>query len=105
MLDVSAKFGLLQAEGFVTVAEAANVHGVSAATVRRWATSGVGGFNGQTVYLEVVRYPGKMVTSLPAVLRFLDATSSHGGDSPVRSPEARRTAADRAGQFLDTIGI
>ena len=105
MADTAATFARLQAEGIVSLATAASVHGYSVPAVRRWATAGVIAADGQRVRLEVIHYPGRKVTSLPAVLRFLDATRNPGGNLLVRSPEKRRTAADRAGQFLDSIGI
>jgi hypothetical protein len=59
------------------------------ATIFRWAQHGVRG-----VRLESIRFGGRLVTSVEALSRFVEALSNAPGDAPAPSPApaARRHA-------------
>jgi hypothetical protein len=71
------------------------------ATIFRWAQHGVRG-----VRLESVRFGGRLVTSVEALSRFVEALSTAPGDAPAPSPaSAARRRAEAAARELDRIGI
>jgi hypothetical protein len=97
----------LTAEGPVFVAEVAGRRRTHPATVTRWMLRGVRGPDGTRVYLEHFRQGAKLVTSWPAVDRFLAAlqSPSQTDATPVRrSPTQRTKAADRAERELEKAG-
>lgn len=76
-------------------------------TVTRWATDGVVLADGRRVRLESLKLNGRLVTSWPALLRFISVQQPAGVD-PVpapRSPTRRRRGSDAAATQLDRIGI
>jgi hypothetical protein len=74
------------------------------ATFYRWAKAGLRG-----VRLETIRVGGSLCTSREALHRFCERLTEAEGPSPQApvpaSPASRRRAAERAGRFLDRIGI
>jgi hypothetical protein len=76
-------------------------------TIYRWIISGVKLPDGSRLQLEAVRVGHRMLTSMPAVERFIAAnTASHSGDvDPPHSPAQRRRAAEAADAELDSLGM
>lgn len=64
------------------------------ATLRRWAKTGCRGVKLETVYLG-----GRLMTSRPAIARFLAAINGGIAATPTETP----SAAERAGQELDDL--
>ena len=76
-------------------------------TLTRWAMHGVTLPDGTVLKLEVIRLNGRLLTSKQALIRFIAAQQQMTTDptnGSVRSPAARRTAAERAGAELEAIG-
>ncbi|QEL18618.1 hypothetical protein PX52LOC_05651 [Limnoglobus roseus] len=62
----------LKTEGFLPLAEAAREFEVSPDSIARWHTQGARTPSGEIARLEAVRMPGKLLTSRPAIARFLE---------------------------------
>jgi hypothetical protein len=78
-------------------------------TVLRYATAGVRTRSGHVVYLEVERCGGGLVTSGPAVQRFIraqrdDSLPSREAYTPQRTPLKRQAASEAAGNKLAAAG-
>ena len=94
------------AEGSISLSAAARLLGshrqgrpTHPSTISRWAQRGYRLPGGQTVRLEAVRVCGKLVTSRPAVIRFIAAqqpASTRESVPPVRTPAQRQQAAEAA---------
>ena len=79
----------------------------NASTVFRWATTGVKLPDGRKLKLESVRIGHRIVTSGPALERFILQTTESYNPAPTpapRSPAARQRASDRAAKELERIG-
>lgn len=78
----------------------------NASTVFRWCADGVRLRNGERLRLESVRIGHRVMTSGPALERFILATTaSYDTDpAPVRTPSARQRASDKAAKELEAIG-
>ena len=71
------------------------------ATLFRWASRGVGGFQ-----LEVVRVGGRTCTSREAIQRFCDRLTTGGPTAPaIRTTRSRERAAIRAEAELEAQGL
>ncbi|CAN5598313.1 hypothetical protein BH11PLA2_BH11PLA2_45920 [soil metagenome] len=91
--------------GLGMAAAARKCNAVNPATVCRWCASGVKSARGIVVKLEHVRIGSKLVTSGPALERFILGTTATIADTiPVRSPAQRRKAAESASRELEAIG-
>lgn len=79
----------------------------NASTLFRWTQTGVKLPDGRRLKLESVRVGHRVLTSAPALERFiLTTTSSYGNDpTEVRTPVARQRAAAKAGAELDAMGV
>jgi hypothetical protein len=79
---------------------------VNAATVFRWCTSGCRGTNSDRVRLEHVRVGSRIVTSWPAVERFIVELTGSSNEvaAPPRTRGEQKRAADRAGSELGRMG-
>jgi hypothetical protein len=73
---------------------------VSLCTMNRWRTRGVGG-----VVLETAKVGGTVVTTIEAVLRFVERLSTHEHTTRDPTPAARRQSVTRADKRLDDVGI
>lgn len=78
----------------------------NASTIFRWCSDGVRLRNGQRLKLESVRVGKRVMTSGPALERFIMATTeSYNTDpEPVRTPTARQRASEKATKELKAIG-
>jgi hypothetical protein len=72
------------------------------ATVWRWILHGVRGHK-----LESILVGGQRFTSVEAIERFIAATTAtaNGEPAPIRSPQQRERAAERAGRELTKLGV
>jgi hypothetical protein len=79
---------------------------VHATTVTRWCLKGARLPNGQRVKLEHFRCGNRLLTTKPAIIRFLAAQTEMPSDllTP-RTPTERNRAADRAAIELEQLGI
>ena len=105
--SVTNRIRRLRDEGPVFIAQLAMKHGNHPATWTRWMLKGVIGPDGQKVYLEHYRQGQKLVTSWPAVDRFLVALQRSDSTDPPpapRSPTQRDRAAERADRELAEAG-
>ncbi len=68
----NSAFDVLVEEGILPIAEIAKKIGSNPRALKRWASEGLTLGNGETVKLEHVRFPGRVMSSLPAVKRFID---------------------------------
>ena len=76
-------------------------------TVGRWVMAGTKVSGGRKVKLEAIRLGGKLVTSWPAVLRFLAAQQDHPQHTDAeadRTPARRNRAAEAAAEELERMG-
>jgi hypothetical protein len=73
---------------------------IHATTVTRWCLKGVKVQGGRRVKLEYIRAGGKLITTRPAVVRFLAAQT----ETP-RTPTQRRKAAEAAAAELEAMGV
>ncbi|MBX3400882.1 MAG: DUF1580 domain-containing protein [Gemmataceae bacterium] len=76
-------------------------------TLFRWATSGVKTTTGARIKLEAVRVGRRLITSGPALERFVMATTAGYSTDPTpapRTPAARRKAVERAERKLIEMG-
>lgn len=81
--------------------------GCDPSTLFRWATSGVKTMNGTRVKLEAVRVGRRLVTTGPALERFVLATTAGYNLDPTpapRTPAQRRKAVERAERKLIEMG-
>jgi hypothetical protein len=80
---------------------------VSPATIWRWCRRGVSVPGIGVVRLESVRLPGRWVTSLEAISRFVARQTPMENDPPPapRSPGRRQRASERAAEELGRLRI
>jgi hypothetical protein len=82
---------------------------VAPSTVWRWACQGVRTPHGERIRLETVRVAGRTLTTESALLRFLAAQQPAAAlgpaEPPPLTPGQRHTAAQRAAEELDVLGI
>ena len=77
----------------------------NACTVYRWATNGCRAANGTRVKLETVRVGSRLLTSEPALERFvLRLSETSEQNHSARSPTAARRASSRADAELAAAG-
>ena len=77
-------------------------------TVSRWCLKGVRLPSGRRLALEHLRAGGKLLTTRPAIVRFLSAqtaTPDTGAGPAPRTPAARRRATDAAVAELEALGV
>jgi len=98
-------------EGAIGLAAAARILGtirvgapVHPSTVGRWAVRGVM-VNGEVVRLESLRVGGRMCTSRPALLRFLERQNATEDAPAIRSPAACSKASAAASAELVADGM
>lgn len=103
----------LLGEGLISLAAAAALfpgsRGASRAnpsTICRWCVKGTRTADGRVVKLVHVRAGYRVLTSRPALSRYLAALSGPGEPPcpPARTPAERTRAADRAGEELKRLG-
>ena len=104
------------AEGAMGCAEAARLFGTfrsgrpcHPATISRWCISGVRVRDGRRVKLEHFRGAGKLLTSKPAIFRFLAAQqepveSAEPATIPLPTPTERRRAIEAATREMEAAG-
>jgi hypothetical protein len=102
-------------EGPIGASEAARLLGVfrggrstHPSTPVRWMLSGVQLADGRRLKLEHIRVANRLMTSRPALVRFLVAQQSPDAvldAEPVRTPASRRRAAARAEEELARRGV
>lgn len=102
-------------EGPIPLNEAKKVFGairrgrpVHASTLARWALRGMLAPTGERIRLESFRLGNAILTSKPALIRFLQHLQSASLDhtpTATRPPSTRTRAADRAGQQLAEMGV
>jgi len=76
-------------------------------TVHRWAIRGVK-CDGERIFLEAFRVGGRLLCSLQAVERFIDATATRRQPEPPTAPRSdkqRAQAIAKASARLDAAGI
>ncbi|QEL19128.1 DUF1580 domain-containing protein [Limnoglobus roseus] len=97
----------LRAEGFVTLSRAARAFHMSPASLSRWCNRGATAPDGVRVHLEHARTPGRVMTSIKAVERFLTAITGTPAvvGVPSRSPSERQRASEEAARQLKAMGI
>jgi len=80
---------------------------VNPATVFRWIHNGVKGPGGEIIRLEGYRMGGRWLTTIEALERFAAAQTPVLGEPNkiLRSPTARRRAAERAEKVLSKVGF
>jgi hypothetical protein len=114
-LDQSDPAARIFAEGGLGMADIARRLGrgkggknVHPSTVSRWATRGVLLPDGSRIQLESVSLPGgRLVSSWPAALRFLNALQlqpRNAETAPVRGPGGRLRASEKAANELEASG-
>ena len=99
-------------EGGIGCGEAGRVFGsfrdgkpIHKTTVSRMCLNGVRLPDGRLVRLEHFKSSGKIVTSRPAILRFLEAQQLAAADDfPTPTPAARRRSAESAYAELEAAG-
>jgi hypothetical protein len=77
-------------------------------TVTRWMLSGVRLPDGRTLRLEHIRVANRLMTSRPALIRFLAAQQTPASIpdvEPPRSPTVRRRANETAKAELARLGV
>jgi hypothetical protein len=106
----------LMSEGLIGMAEAARHMGTRRegrdchpSTISRWANNGVKLADGTVVKLEFVRLGERLLTSRPALARFI-ARQQNPNNIPLsqlnlRSPANRRKALDAADKQLSEMGV
>jgi hypothetical protein len=101
-------------EGPISISAAAALCGTfrqgkrtHASTVTRWALKGFKLPDGRTVRLETYRLAGRLMTSKPALLRFIAAQNEAPSDPPTAppnpTPKQRRHAAEDASKRMKAI--
>lgn len=115
MVDsVCAHLEKLIGEGLIGVAETARLLGTfrggrpcHPSIVVRWCLDGVKLPDGRRLRLEHVRVTDRLMTTKPALMRFLAAqqTPAQVPASVPRSPTARSRASDTAASELSELGI
>jgi hypothetical protein len=74
-------------------------------TPTRWATQGVRLADGRVVKLEAVKLNGRLISSKPALIRFIQAQqTTPPNDTPPRSPAAVSRASKAADAKLREMG-
>ena len=103
-------------EGAIGCAEAARLFGTfragrpcHPATLSRWCIAGVRARDGRRVKLEHFRGAGKLMTSQPAIFRFLaaqqdPAESAEPSTIPLPTPTQRRRAIEAASREMEAAG-
>lgn len=109
--SVSQQIQKLIEEGPIGMAETARLLGTfrggrpcHPSTPTRWCFTGVKLPNGSTLRLEHYRSAGRLMTSKPALLRFLAAQQDELPEAPPRSPAQRNLDSETAGRELKSIG-
>ncbi len=77
-------------------------------TVVRWCLHGVELADGRFLKLEFIRMTDRLVTSKPALLRFLAAQQDRSVEESAaqpRTPTQRKRAADAAETELEALGV
>jgi hypothetical protein len=113
-VSISERIDRILTEQPIGMSEAARLLGTFRAgrpchpsTIVRWCLSGVRLADGRQLRLEFVKVANRLVTSRPALLRFLAAQQDSNPEpvEPPRSPGERRRASDRAAADLESLGI
>ena len=101
----------LLSENLISLREAGQILKVNPATIWRWQSKGVTHANGLKTKLEALRCGGKWITSREALDRFV-ALQNPADPAPIvlatpssASRKAKRSAADRAGEELERMGM
>ena len=109
--SVSHRIEQLIAEGPIGMAETARLLGTfrggkpcHSSTPTRWCLTGITLPNGDALHLEHYRTAGRLMTSRPALLRFLAVQQGDLPAPPPRSPTQRKNQAEAAGRQLKSIG-
>src|SRR5262249_31309444 len=98
----------LRTEEILSLQQAAEHAQVSSPTVWRWALKGLPGADGQRVRLRAARLGGRWITSIEALQEFCESTTPKLGDdviTPLRTPDKRMRASQRAAKQLEKVGI
>lgn len=77
-------------------------------TVVRWCLHGIKRADGRFLRLEFIRMTDRLVTSRPALLRFLAAQQDRHVEESAAQPRTstqRRRAADAAERELESMGV
>jgi hypothetical protein len=78
---------------------------INASTVFRWCLVGCKGATGQRIRLQHVRIGSRILTSWPAVERFISSLTAPVEPSPIpRSPTQRQRASASAARALEVAG-
>lgn len=114
--SISQHIEKLIAEGPIGMAETARLLGTfrggkpcHSSTPTRWCLTGVKLSDSRVLRLEHYRTAGRLMTSKPALLRFLAAQQGDTGalicsPTPTRSPAERNHDSEVAGRELDAMG-
>jgi hypothetical protein len=109
--SISGQIERLLAETPIGMAETARLLGTfrggrpcHASTPVRWCLTGVKLPDGRTLRLEHYRTAGRLMTSKPALLRFLAAQQGEIPAPPPRSPAQRTRDATAAARELKKLG-
>lgn len=102
-------------EGAIGMAETARLIGTfrggrstHPSTITRWCLHGVKLANGKFLKLEFIRVADRLMTSKPALLRFLAAQQDRFVEESAaqpRTPAQRKRAADAAEAELEAMGV
>lgn len=109
--SVSQHIQRLLDEGPIGMAQVAKIVGTfrlgkpcHPSTPTRWCLYGVRLPDGTVLRLEHYRTAGRLMTSTPAVVRFLVAQQTDPPPPPPRSAAERNRAAEAAGSELEKLG-
>jgi len=112
--SVSERIDRILTEQPIGMSEAARLLGTFRAgrpchpsTIVRWCLSGIRLADGRRLHLEFLRCSSRLMTSRPALLRFLAAQQDAEPEpvEPPRTAAERLRATDRAEQELRELGI
>src|SRR4051812_30723995 len=107
MIDLTAEKPLSLWRAAELIPPARNGKRTNASTIFRWVRDGATGPDGQRVYLEALKLPGRWLTTAAAVQRFLEALTPQRDARPATPrPSGRRAkASEKAGREPAKIGI
>lgn len=78
---------------------------LNASTVFRWCLVGCKGANGERIRLQHVRIGSRILTSWPAVERFISSLTTPVDPTPVpRTPTQKQRASEKAARALEVAG-
>jgi hypothetical protein len=103
LLNESPKLSMREAGRLFGILGEIPIH---SATVSRWALRGVVLPNKKRLKLEHFRCGGRLLTTRPAVVRFLEAQNESPDEIELpKTPAQKKRKADRTAKELEELGI